>query len=64
MGQPLTIGGDVIIAIDGEGVSRFDDILSYLSRRTEVGQDVQLTIIRDGKIETVTVTLGKRPSAS
>jgi S1-C subfamily serine protease len=64
MGQPLTIGGDVIIAIDGEAVGRFDDILSYLNRRTEVGQDVQLTIIRDGKTEMVTVTLGKRPSDS
>ena len=64
LGQPLTIGGDVIIAIDGQGVRRFDDILSYLNRRTEVGQEVQLTIIRDGAIETVTVTLGKRPSTT
>jgi S1-C subfamily serine protease len=64
LGQPLTVGGDVIIAIDGEGIRHFDDILSYLNRRTEVGQGVQLTIIRDGVIQTVTVTLGKRPSTT
>ena len=61
MGQPITVGGDVIVAINDFGVRRFDDILSYLSRRAEVGQAVELTIIRDGEMRTVTVTLGERP---
>ncbi len=64
MGRPVTIGGDVIIGIDGYEIGRFDDILSYLSRRTEAGQEIGLTIIRDGTIETVTLTLGRRPSAT
>jgi len=62
MGLPVTIGGDVIVRIDDYDVRRFDDILSYLGRRTEVGQRVELTIIRTGETETVTVTLGERPS--
>lgn len=62
LGRPVTVGGDVIIAIDGNEIRRFDDILSYLSRRTEVGQEVELTIIRNGETQTVTLTLGQRPS--
>jgi S1-C subfamily serine protease len=64
MGQPVTVGGDVIVRIDTYEVRRFDDILSYLGRRTEVGQAVELTIIRDGRTQTVTVTLGERPSTA
>lgn len=64
MGQPLTVGGDVIVGINDQQVRRFDDILSYLSRRTEVGQEVELTIIRDGRTRTLTVTLGERPSTA
>ncbi len=61
MGQPLIVDGDVIVNIDDFEVRRFDDILSYLSRRGEVGQAVELTIIRDGELQTITLTLGARP---
>jgi 2-alkenal reductase len=64
MGQPVTVGGDVIVRIDSYEVRRFDDILSYLGRRTEAGQGVDLTIIRDGRTQTVTVVLGERPSTA
>lgn len=64
MGSPVVIGGDVIIRIDDYEIHRFDDLLSYLSRRGEVGQDVTLTVIRDGKTRTITVTLGQRPPIS
>jgi 2-alkenal reductase len=63
IGRPVAVGGDVIIRIDDQEVRRFDDVLSYLTRR-EVGQEVDLTIIRDGETQTVTVTLGQRPSTS
>jgi 2-alkenal reductase len=62
MGRPLAVGGDVIIGINDYNIRRFDDILSYLSRRAEVGQRVDLFIIRDGETQTVTVVLGERPS--
>ena len=64
MGQPLTIGGDVIVRIEDYEVRRFDDILSYLSRRAAAGQEVELTIIRDGQTQTVTLILGERPSVT
>ncbi len=51
--------GDVITAIDGEPVETFGDLVGYL-RRTEPGQEVQLTIERAGHhVElSLTVVLG------
>jgi 2-alkenal reductase len=62
MGQPVTVGGDVIVGIEDFDVRRFDDILSYLSRLGTVGEPVDLTVIRDGRTQTVTVVLAERPS--
>lgn len=60
-GQQLRVGGDVITAIDGQPVQQFDDLLTYLVRSTKVGQEVKLTVLRDGKEETVQVRLAARP---
>jgi 2-alkenal reductase len=61
MGQPVVAGGDIIIAIDEERLHTFDDLVAYLVSDTEVGQEVTLTIIRDGRQMEVSVTLGERP---
>lgn len=60
-GFPFTIGGDIITAIDGQPVTVFDDLLAYLSRYTEPGQQVTLTIVRDGETIDLTITLEPRP---
>ncbi len=60
--QEFPIGGDVITAIDSHPVKSFDDLVSYLALETEVGQTVQLSIIRDGKPMTVQVELQARPT--
>jgi S1-C subfamily serine protease len=60
-GNEIEIGGDVITAIDNQAVHRFSDLLAYLAAETEVGQQVTLTIIRDGEERTVKVTLERRP---
>ncbi len=62
-GQDVRVGGDVVIAIDGQAVKGFDDVVTYLARATEVGQKVSLTVLRDGKEETIPVTLAARPKA-
>jgi 2-alkenal reductase len=54
--------GDIITAIDDQPVARFEDLLSYLFRSTQPGQEVTLTVLRDGDQQTITVTLGERPS--
>ena len=57
----LLAGGDLLIAIDGQIIRQFDDMLSYLFKHTEVGQDVELTVIRDNKEMNITLTIGARP---
>jgi S1-C subfamily serine protease len=52
-------GGDVITAIDGQAIRNFDDLSTYLFYNTEVGQQVMVTILRGGKEQTLTLTLGK-----
>jgi len=62
MGMTVRAGGDIIVAIDGTEIFVFDDLIAYLVRETEVGQEVILTIIRDGEELQVPVTLGERPA--
>jgi len=63
-GESVNVGGDVIIAIDGQPVKTFDDIVAYLFSSTNVGQTVTLTILRDGQQQDVKVTLAARPAAA
>jgi serine protease Do len=63
-GENVNVGGDVIIAIDGQTVKTFDDIVAYLVRSTDVGQTVTLTILRDGQQQDVKVTLAARPAVA
>lgn len=61
-GVDMQVGGDVIIAIDGESVEDMDSLIAYLSANTEVGQRIILTVLRDGSPVEVDVTLEARPS--
>ena len=62
-GQQLTVGGDVIIAYNGQTVKSSDDLIALLADTGSVGQNVTLTILRNGKQIQVQVTLGLRPSS-
>lgn len=55
-------GGDVIIAIDGQAINSFDDVVAYLARATQINQTVNLTVMRDGKEQNVKLTLTARPA--
>ncbi|HET7009138.1 MAG TPA: trypsin-like peptidase domain-containing protein [Anaerolineales bacterium] len=60
-GPDIRAGGDLIIAIDGTPVRNFADLLSYLIRNTEVGQEVVLTVLRQGEEVDLTLTIAARP---
>jgi serine protease Do len=57
---PATAGGDVITAIEGNPVTRFDDLLVYLERYTSPGDTITLTVLRGGEQAQLQVTLGAR----
>ncbi len=63
-GTDFNVGGDVITAVDGQPVKRFDDLVSYLFASTTVGQTIKLDILRDGKEKTLDLTLAARPASS
>jgi S1-C subfamily serine protease len=56
--RELRIGGDVIIAVNGQDVNSRSD-LNLMLNRAHPGDTVQLTVIRDGKKVTVPVKLGE-----
>jgi len=60
-GQDFTLGGDVVVKVDGKDVSSFDDLIAFLSEKNP-GDKVTLTVERDGKTRDVTVTLTERPT--
>lgn len=63
-GERITIGGDIIIAINDEKIIGIDDLSSYLEENTMPGQTINVTIVRDNKILTLPVKLEARPLPS
>ncbi|MEJ5202721.1 MAG: trypsin-like peptidase domain-containing protein [Anaerolineales bacterium] len=57
----LLAGGDLIIAVDGQPVRVFGDLLSYLMKYKSPGDTIVLTILRNGEKKEITLTLDKRP---
>jgi S1-C subfamily serine protease len=54
-------GGDLIIAIDGHPVLRFDDLIGYLYSQKSPGDKVVITVLRGTKKVDLTLTLATRP---
>jgi S1-C subfamily serine protease len=56
------LGGDIITAVDGNPVIRMEDLISHLETERSVGQNMTLTIYRDGNVLEKQITIGQRPS--
>jgi S1-C subfamily serine protease len=61
-GREYSIGGDVIMSVDGIDVRKIDDILIHLQRGKAVGDEMILEILRDGRTTNVTILLQERPN--
>jgi S1-C subfamily serine protease len=59
-GSPVSAGGDVILAVDGEDVVRESDLARLISAKSP-GEQVTLRVLRGDDERDVTVTLGRRP---
>jgi 2-alkenal reductase len=59
-GAEILIGGDVIVRTDGNDVSTVQELAAYL-QEAGVGEQVSLTILRNGELLTIEVTLGEQP---
>ena len=59
---PESRGGDIILAINDQPVTKFDDVLGYLQRTTSPGDTVTLTVWREGETVQIDLVLGTRPA--
>ncbi|MBN4046306.1 trypsin-like peptidase domain-containing protein [Nitrosarchaeum koreense] len=57
------MGGDVILSVDGNDVRKIDDLLIHLQREKNVGDTLNLGILRDGKMINIVLTLDQRPGS-
>jgi len=63
-GEYVTVGGDIIIALDGTRITNMDDLSTFLEEYTLPNQTVNVTIVRSGQTMTLSVKLGTRPSST
>lgn len=59
-GQSYTVGGDVIVSINGTRIVNYDSLATYLERNALPGQTIQVGIVRSGTFTTVNVVLAPR----
>lgn len=60
LGRGRMVDANVIVAVDGQNVTTMEE-LTELVQSKQVGDELTLTILRDGNEEDVTVTLAARP---
>jgi S1-C subfamily serine protease len=60
-GQPLVLGGDVLLEVDGERIETSEDVAAAISDNN-VGDKVKVVYQRDGDERTVDVELARRPN--
>jgi 2-alkenal reductase len=60
-GGSIRSGGDYIIAVDGQPLIDSAELISYLVFETQVGDTIELTVLRNGEEIIVPLTLEPRP---
>jgi S1-C subfamily serine protease len=59
-GESYSLGGDVIVGVDGAPVSEFEQLRDAIARK-KPGDKIKLEIVRNGSKKSVTVKLGQAP---
>ena len=60
-GREFALDGDIILSIDGETVRKISDILVHLQREKSVGDEMVLSVNRNGEMVELTMILEERP---
>ncbi len=60
-GTLYSIGGDLIVSINGTKIVGLDSLSAYLQEKTIPGETIAILVIRNGQPTTVDVVLGTRP---
>jgi len=60
-GRELAVDGDIVLSIDGKTVRKISDILIHLQREKSIGDEMVLSVNRNGEILELTMVLEERP---
>lgn len=60
-GRKVKVGGDVIVSINNMEIKKMDDVIGYLEEKTQPGDEITISILRDGVQSSITLKLGARP---
>jgi S1-C subfamily serine protease len=58
----VPVGGDIIVAIDGQPVADMETWTIYLETQKTIGDVVQMTLLRGGREQVISVILGEQPA--
>jgi S1-C subfamily serine protease len=61
-GNWVTLGGDIITAINGSRITNMDDLSTFLEEKTLPDQTISITIVRNNESLLLSVKLGTRPA--
>lgn len=59
--QRVLAGGDIVVGIDDWQVDEWDDLSEYLELHTQVGDEVELHVVRDGRDLTLPMEVAEQP---
>jgi len=57
----VMVGGDTIVAINGDAITSPSRLVAYLETYTRPGETIQVTVLRNREEITLPLTLGERP---
>ena len=59
--QRMFVGGDILTAVEGQPIASPEKLQTLLETNYAVGDDVTITLLRDGQERNITVTLTEEP---
>lgn len=61
-GNNVILGGDIITAVNDHAINSMDDLIAYIFIHTNANDNVTLTILRQGKVMKLPLTIGIFPT--
>jgi len=62
--EVIVVGGDIIVAIDGQPVTTGGDLRGWIENMKHPGDSATVTVVRNGSRQDIPVTLTERPQQS
>ena len=61
-GRQITLGGDIIQKADNKDVRNIHELLSYIENEKKVGDNMVVTVLRNGIEQSINVKLDSNPA--